>query len=95
MNYGTQPILVEPIGTRRQDNIAILDFRAEKRFSLPRSARLGLILDVFNVTNSNVATNIRWTTGLLTVGAAQIPTFGTPISVLPPRIARLGVKLDW
>jgi carboxypeptidase family protein len=95
LNYGTQAILVEPIGTRKQDNIAIFDIRAERRFKLPRSGSVSAILDVFNVANSNVATNIRWTTGLLTVNGTQIPTFGTPISVLPPRIVRLGVKLDW
>jgi len=92
LNYGTQAILVEPIGTRRQDDVVIIDLRAEKKLQLAGKARLGLFVDVFNATNSNVATNIRWTTGLLANGQ---PAFGTALNVLPPRIAKFGVKLDW
>jgi hypothetical protein len=95
LSYGTQPILVEPIGTRRQDTVTTLDLRAEKRFELRGRARAGLFLDVFNALNTNVATNTRWTTGTVKVAGQVIPTFGTPVSILPPRIAKLGVKLDW
>jgi hypothetical protein len=97
LNYGAQPILVEPIGTRRQDTVTTVDLRAEKRIDLKGRARAGLFLDVFNLLNSNVATNIRWTTGRLPVGTANqtIPSFGTPTSILPPRIAKVGLKLDW
>ena len=70
----------------------IIDLRAEKKLQLAGKARLGLFVDVFNATNSNVATNIRWTTGLLANGQ---PAFGTALNVLPPRIAKFGVKLDW
>ena len=34
INYGSQRILAEPLGTRKQDNIVILDLRAEKRFKV-------------------------------------------------------------
>jgi hypothetical protein len=95
ITYGTQLILVEPIGTRRQDTVTTVDLRAEKRFEVGQRARISAFLDVFNVFNSNVATNIRWTTGRLAVGSSTIPTFGTPTSILPPRIAKLGLKLDW
>ena len=95
LNYGAQPILVEPIGTRRQDTVTTVDLRAEKRFEVGQRARISAFLDVFNVLNSNVATNIRWTTGTLNVAGRPIPTFGTPTSILPPRIAKLGLKLDW
>ena len=36
-NYGTQLVLAEPIGTRRQDNVVVLDFRVEKQ--IPFAAR--------------------------------------------------------
>ena len=40
LNYGTQIILAEPIGTRRQDNVTVIDFRVEKqlRFARQREA---------------------------------------------------------
>jgi hypothetical protein len=85
LNYGTQPILVEPIGTRRQENITVFDVRVEKQLRFDR-ARLGLFLDVFNVTNANPAINITWVTG---------PRYEFPTTVLPPRIAKFGVRFDW
>ncbi len=98
LNYGAQAYLVEPIGTRRQDNVVMLDFRAEKQFVLRKpNAKLGLFIDVFNVTNSNVATNINWLAG--TVSAAGVGSvssgFERATSVMPPRLAKFGVKFDW
>ncbi len=43
INYGTQRILAEPLGTRKQDNIVILDLRAEKKFKVGKGgAGVGL-----------------------------------------------------
>ena len=39
LNYGTQLILVEPIGTRRQENIVATDVRAEKYFTSGRQGQ--------------------------------------------------------
>jgi hypothetical protein len=87
LNYSsTQPILVEPIGTRRQDNVTIVDLRAEKQLPLGPRAKVGLFLDLFNLLNANPAVNIQWVSG---------PTFERATTVLPPRIVKLGVKLDW
>ena len=86
LNYGAQLILVEPIGTRRQDTVTTVDFRVEKQIPLPRNARVGLFMDVFNVMNSNTAVNINWRSG---------PAFEKATTVLGPRIAKFGVKFDW
>ena len=86
MNYGAQLILVEPIGTRRQENVTTVDFRVEKQIQLPRNARVGLFADVFNLMNSNTAVNINWRSG---------PAFEKATTVLGPRIAKFGVKFDW
>jgi hypothetical protein len=87
LNYGAQPILVEPIGTRRQDTVTLLDFRVEKQIPIPQSrARLGLFFDLFNVTNSNTAVNLAWASGA---------RFERATTVIPPRIAKFGVKFDW
>ncbi len=86
MNYGAQLFLVEPIGTRRQDTVTVLDFRVEKQVPLASNARVGLFFDLFNALNSNTAVNINWRSG---------PAFEKATTVLGPRIAKFGVKFDW
>jgi hypothetical protein len=86
MNYGPQLILVEPIGTRRQDTVSVFDFRVEKQLRFADQARVGLFLDVFNTFNANTAVNINWRSGA---------AFEKATTVLGPRIAKFGVKFDW
>jgi hypothetical protein len=86
LNYGAQAVLVEPIGTRRQDSVTLLDFRVEKQIRFVDKARVGLFFDLFNVTNSNTAVNITWAAG---------SRFERAATVIPPRIAKFGVKFDW
>jgi hypothetical protein len=86
-NYNSaQILLVEPIGTRRQDTVTVVDFRVEKQLRLAEKARVGLFLDVFNTLNSNTAVNINWRSGA---------AFEKATTVLGPRIAKFGVKFDW
>ncbi len=86
LNYGTQIILAEPIGTRRQDTVSILDFRVEKQMRFAQKAKLGLFFDLFNAMNSNVNVNENWRSGA---------AFEKATTVLGPRIAKFGVKFDW
>lgn len=88
INYGTQRILAEPIGTRKQDNITVLDLRAEKVFKFGAGGGRGLsgFIDIYNITNSDAASNINWGSG---------GTFLVPVTVIGPRIMRFGVKFDW
>ena len=79
-------ILAEPIGTRRMDNITLLDVRVEKGFRLGGHRRVAGFVDVFNVLNANPEQNTSWSSG---------PSFLRPLSIVPPRLARLGVKLEW
>jgi hypothetical protein len=85
-NYGTQSVLAEPLGTRRQDNVTLLDVRLEKVIRLPRSATVAGFLDIFNMTNANPEQNITWSSGT---------SFLRPSNIVPPRLARFGVKFDW
>lgn len=86
INYGTQRILAESVGSQRQDHIGILDVRIEKYFRLGAARQLGTFVDVYNITNSDAAQNITWNSG----SAYRLPT-----SVIGPTIVRFGVKLDW
>ena len=86
LNYGSQLALVEPIGTRRQDTVSLLDFRVEKQLRFAQKARVGLFLDMFNVMNSNTNVNISWLAGT---------RFERATTVLNPRIVKFGAKFDW
>jgi hypothetical protein len=85
-NYGSIRVLAEPIGTRRMDNITILDVRVEKRFRLGGHRRLAGFADVFNLLNANPEQNTSWSSGR---------SFLRPLSIVAPRLARVGVKLEW
>jgi hypothetical protein len=85
LNYGTVRILTEPLGSRRTDNITILDVRVEKGFRVGLGRRAAVFLDVFNLFNTNAEQNISWASG----------SFRQPLSIVAPRIARLGAKFDW
>jgi hypothetical protein len=85
MNYGTQQILAEPMNTRRQDNVNIVDIRVERVITI-RSHRLSPFFDIYNLSNSDAATNINWNSGA---------NFELPSTIIGPRIMRFGVKYDW
>jgi hypothetical protein len=85
-NYGNQRVLAEPIGTRRQDNVTLVDVRVEKVFRLPRDAKLSGFLDIFNMFNANPEQNITLSSG---------SNFLRPSNIVPPRIARFGAKFEW
>ena len=85
LSYGSVRFLAEPIGTRRQDAISIVDLRVEKthRFG-PRD--LSVFFDLYNLTNANPAQNLQWSSGT---------AFNRPLSIVPPRLARIGAKLNF
>jgi hypothetical protein len=85
LNYGNVRILAEPIDTRRMDNITLVDTSVEKSFRFGGSRRFAVFLDVFNLLNGNPEQNVNWSSG----------SFRRPLNIVPPRIARIGLKLDW
>ena len=68
------------------DHVVIAVARLERIFTLPRAARLSAQLDVYNLTNANPVDFLTWGSGA---------SFLRPTSVVPPRIVRFGVTLDW
>ena len=82
---------VEPIGARRLPNINLLHTRVEKSFRLTRGQKVALQLNIFNATNINSTnTNVLITERSFTQLSG--PAFGRPSSILPPRIAELGMS---
>ena len=84
-NYGTQNVLVEPLNSNRMDNVTIWDLRAEKVFRFGARSVSGF-MDLYNITNSNVEFRQLWSSGA---------SFGYPTTIIPPRLIRFGVKVDW
>jgi hypothetical protein len=84
LNYGTQRILAEPLGTQQQDLVAIVDLRVERLFDFGGERRAQV--DLYNLLNANPVDFLTWASGA---------SYLRPSSVIPPRIARFGVKFDW
>ena len=93
----SQNFQAEPLTTQRLETVKQVDFRAEKRFKVKGRVSLNVLFDLFNVMNANTELNVRGTTGTLTISetGTTIPAFGTPTTILPPRIARISGRLSW
>ena len=85
MNYGTVRFAAEPLDSHRQDNINVVDFRAEKviRFA---GMSVGPFFDLYNALNANPNQNIIWASGA---------SYLRPTSIVPPRLVRIGAKVNW
>jgi len=93
---GNRTIYAEKRGSRVEPALTILDVRVEKAFTLPKSlGRLSLFADVFNVFNANTATTIQSvSSNTLTVNNVPVK-FGELTQITDPRVARLGVKIEF
>ena len=86
LNYGTIRVLSEPIGARRQDHVTLLDLRVDKDIRIARANQITAFVEVFNTLNANPEQNVNWETGGL---------FLSPIVIVPPRIVRVGCRVEW
>jgi hypothetical protein len=82
LTQGPIEILAESQGAAVQPSVHLLDVRAEKAFSLGNAGRLDLVFDLFNSLNANTATEM----------ASRGGAFGAIVEILPPRVARIGVR---
>jgi hypothetical protein len=80
---GNTTIRVEPYGSRRLSPQNILNLRGSKDFRLGGARRITVDVDVFNLLNAATPTAATFVTG---------PSFGYTSSVIPARIARLGMR---
>jgi hypothetical protein len=78
-------IRVEENGSYRQEPVNVLDLRASKSFRF-RGLKIEGMFDLFNVLNAN---------NVLAAGTLTGSNLDRPSVVLTPRVARLGVKLDF
>jgi len=80
---GNTTLRVEPYGSQRLSAQNILNLKASKDLKLGAGRRLNIDVDVFNVLNAATPTAASFVTG---------PSFGFVSSVIPARIARLGLR---
>jgi hypothetical protein len=73
-------------GSRRLDDLNLLDLRLEKRFALRRDVRLSVFGDLLNALNGDVGENLASTLGTSAV-------FGVPTGFQYPRRLMLGARL--
>jgi hypothetical protein len=78
-----------PRGTYRHDFRNKIDLRIEKQFPFRDNMRVGIIADVFNLTNLNRTTAVQ----SLRYGLAD--RFLVPAKIEPPRILRIGVRFQF
>lgn len=85
LRYGTVTLLMEPVGTRRLDHVTLVDLRIERLMRL-KGRRVSAFLDVFNCLNVNPEQNAIWSSGA---------SFLRPLTIVSPRIARIGLTVNW
>jgi len=81
---GRVNVLLDPFGSVRLPTFWMVDFRIEKVVPIGDYGSIGIIADVFNLTNNNIVlgheTRINLTTGW------------QPMEIINPRIFRLGIR---
>jgi len=74
---------VEPIGSRRLDNLNLLDLRGEKRFSVGANQQVIVRLNLYNALNKPTVLGVQMLSG---------PRFNTVTSIVSPRIVEWGLS---
>lgn len=74
---------VEPVGARRLPNTNQLDVRVEKSFALPKSHKVAVRANIFNLLNANTVLSSVRLSGT---------NFLLPTDIMPPRIAEFSVS---
>jgi hypothetical protein len=98
---GNNAYEAEPNGAYRTDNVTVTDAKLERRFRFGGRS-LSAFLDVFNIFNVNPA-NIgaqgtivgRPTVTLADGSRVQVQGFLRPTAIVPPRIFRIGARLNF
>jgi len=89
LSQGNTTILAEGKGSREYPALKTLDLRAEKDFLIAKKVKINLMLDAFNVFNSNTKTNGE------TISSSSAIIFQNMTGIQTPRIFRLGVRLGF
>ena len=84
-NAGTQTFFLEDINRNRSDTVPLVGLRADKSWRFGEH-RVLLMLDVFNVLNSNAVTNFTLINGA---------NYNKILGALQPRTIQIGTRLEF
>lgn len=82
---GTQTFFLEDINRNRSDLVPLVGLRADKAFRFS-DRRVMLMLDIFNVLNSNAVTNFTLING---------PNYNKILGALQPRTIQIGTRVEF
>ena len=82
----TVTLRMDPYGAQKGPAINVLDLRLGKEFSLSRGSRVEFDFDLFNLLNSSAPLAMTFQAG---------PTFRYATDVVPPRVARVGLRYSF
>jgi hypothetical protein len=85
LNYANPTLNAEPMNANRTAHVNLLDIRIDRAITIA-GKRLMPFFDMYNVTNNNAEQNITVSSGT---------SWLRPINIVPPRLLRVGVKVDW
>lgn len=92
LNQGTRTIFAEERdGSRRTDNVSLLDLRLEKEFQAGNRFRFGITADFFNALNTDAFYDVATTLS----GPGTEGVFGVGSVFIPPRRLMLGAKFHF
>ena len=84
---GSVTVYAEPRGRERLPELTTFDLRGNKTFRFVKEQQsLKVMADIFNLFNTNTTTSINGATGA---------KYGYPLTILGPRILRLGVSYNF
>ena len=66
--------------------MTLLDVGLQKAIVFSGARHLTGFFEIFNALNSNAEQNVNWASG---------PSFLRPLTIVPPRVVRVGVRMDW
>ena len=106
LDIGTFALPLAPYGAYRDPNLYEFDIRFQKNLTFHERYRLSLFLDLFNIFNSNVIqaespvvsqkSTVINVPGNVDYGqTVQYEGFGSPTTLLPPRIMRIGARFSF
>ncbi|MBI4485866.1 MAG: TonB-dependent receptor [Acidobacteria bacterium] len=85
LNYGNTTLNSELLSARRNSTVSIMNLRIDRPIPMGRY-RLSPQLDLYNLLNANPLQDVTVTSGA---------NFLRPINIVPPRVLRFGLKVDW
>jgi hypothetical protein len=84
LNLTPSDFFVEDLKNNRSDSVHLLNFRVDKAFTAGK-LKFTAMFDLYNVLNSNPVTNFNLYDG----------GFGDIIAVLDPRVAQIGIRVEF